>query len=237
MSVVRVADVKKSYMEKGRVTTEALRGVSLTVESGEFMAIAGPSGSGKTTLLNLVGALDVPSAGVVEIDGHDLGTLSANAQADLRRDRIGFVFQAYNLIPVLTAAENAEYVLELRGVHPAERRRRVSALFKVLGLDGLENKRPLEMSGGQQQRVAVARAIAADPAVVLADEPTANLDQVTGRALIELMRVLNREHGVTFVFSTHDPMVLEQADRVVRLVDGLIVSDERKGVPAASVPA
>ena len=228
MNVVRVSDVRKTYAVKGQVVTEALRGVDLEIGQGEFMAIAGPSGSGKTTLLNLIGGLDVPTAGVVEVDGKDLGKLTPNALADLRRDRIGFVFQAYNLIPVLTAAENAEYVLELKGVAAAERKRRVTELFALVGLGGLEDKRPLLMSGGQQQRVAVVRAIAADPAVILADEPTANLDQATGRALIEMMRVLNRERGVTFVFSTHDPMVLDQADRVVRLVDGQVASDERK---------
>jgi putative ABC transport system ATP-binding protein len=233
MSVVRVVDVKKSYVERGTVTTEALRGVELTVESGEFMAIAGPSGSGKTTLLNLLGALDVPTSGLVEVDGRDLGRLSLNELSDLRRDRIGFVFQAYNLIPVLTAAENAEYVMELKGVPAAERRKRVSELFAEMGLGGLERKRPLEMSGGQQQRAAVARAIAAEPAVVLADEPTANLDQVTGKALVEMMRRLNQERGVTFIFSTHDPMVLEQADRVVRLVDGKVAADERKRAPGS----
>ncbi|HCF59842.1 MAG TPA: macrolide ABC transporter ATP-binding protein, partial [Myxococcales bacterium] len=154
MSVVRVAGVKKSYLAKGKVVTEALRGVDLVVEKGEFMAIAGPSGSGKTTLLNLIGALDTPTSGTVEVDGRDLGTLSPNEQADLRRDRIGFVFQAYNLIPVLSAAENAEYVMGLKRVPAAERRRRVAELLAQVGLEGLEEKRPLEMSGGQQQRVA-----------------------------------------------------------------------------------
>ncbi len=228
MSLVKLAEVKKSYAERGKVVTEALRGVDLTVEKGEFMAIAGPSGSGKTTLLNLLGALDVPSSGTVEVEGRDLSKLSINELSDLRRDRIGFVFQAYNLIPVLTAAENAEYVMELKGVPANERHQRIAALFGEMGLAGLETKRPMEMSGGQQQRAAVARAIAAEPAMVLADEPTANLDQANGRALLEMMRRLNRERGVTFIFSTHDPMVLEQADRVVRLVDGKLAGDQRK---------
>jgi len=228
MSVVRVENVTKSYAERGAVTTAALRGVDLSVEPGEFMAIAGPSGSGKTTLLNLIGALDAPTSGEVFIDGTSLCGLSPLALADLRRDRIGFVFQAYNLIPVLSAAENAEYVLQLQRVPRAQRRARVAALFAKLGLATMMDKRPPKMSGGEQQRVAVARAIAAEPAVVLADEPTANLDQAAGRALVEMMHELNRERGVTFVFSTHDPMVLAQADRVVRLVDGKVAADERK---------
>jgi putative ABC transport system ATP-binding protein len=228
MAVVEIVKVVKSYEDHGQVTTAALRGVDLAVEKGEFMAIAGPSGSGKTTLLNLIGALDTPSSGTVRVDGRDLSGMSANQLSDLRRDRIGYVFQSYNLIPVLTAAENAEYVMELKKVPVAERRRRVAELFDKMGLNGLMDTRPPKMSGGQQQRVAVARAIAAEPAVVLADEPTANLDQTTGRALVDLMRLLNRERGVTFIFSTHDPMVLDQADRVVRLVDGVISSDQKK---------
>jgi putative ABC transport system ATP-binding protein len=164
------------------------------------------------------------------VDGLDISRMSRAELADLRRDRIGFVFQAYNLIPVLTARENAEYVLELQGVSSGERRRRVDELFERIGLGPLAGSRPLKMSGGQQQRVAVARAIVSSPAVVLADEPTANLDQHTGAALVDLMRELNRERGVTFIFSTHDPMVLERADRVVRLIDGKIAADERKKV-------
>jgi putative ABC transport system ATP-binding protein len=228
MPVVRLSGVVKDYVESGQVVTRALRGVDLTVEKGEFMALAGPSGSGKTTLLNLLGGLDAPTSGTVEIDGHDLGALSRGALADLRRDRIGFVFQSYNLIPVLTAAENAEYVLDLKGVPERARREKVRALFERMGLSAFFDTRPLKMSGGQQQRVAVARAIVAEPAVVLADEPTANLDQKTGNELVNLMRELNRERGVTFILSSHDPMVLEHADRVVRLVDGKVESDERR---------
>lgn len=222
MAVIEVIGVTKDYVENGRVTTQALRGVDLTVEPGEFMALAGPSGSGKTTLLNLIGALDRPTSGTLRIDGRDIGGLSEKELSDLRRDRIGFVFQAYNLVPVLTAAENAEYVMELQGIGTAERRKRVAELFERMGIKDLLDTRPLKMSGGQQQRVAVARAIASKPAIVLADEPTANLDQATGRSLVELMRELNQEQGVTFVFSTHDPMVLEKAERVVRMVDGKI---------------
>jgi putative ABC transport system ATP-binding protein len=228
MPVIEVIGVSKDYTEKGRAATHALRDVHLTVQSGEFMAIAGPSGSGKTTLLNLLGALDTATSGTIRVDGRDFGELSQAQLSDLRRDRIGFVFQAYNLIPVLSAAENAEYVLELQGVPEPERRRRITALFERMGIGDLADTRPLKMSGGQQQRVAVARAIASEPAIVLADEPTANLDQSTGRELVELMRELNRERGVTFIFSTHDPMVIEQADRIVRLVDGGVKSDERK---------
>ena len=228
MAVVEVENVSRIFEEKGMPPAQALRGVSLKVEKGEFMALAGPSGSGKTTLLNLMGGLDVPSSGEVRVDGRPLSGLSRTELADLRRDRVGFVFQAYNLVPVLTAAENAGYVLELKGLKPAERREKVKALFERIGLGAYLDSRPLKMSGGQQQRVAVARAIVSEPAVVLADEPTANLDQATGAALMDLMHELNHERGITFVFSSHDPMVLERADRLVRLVDGQIVSDERR---------
>lgn len=226
MAVIEVVGVTKDYVEKGRITTRALQGVDMTVEAGEFMALAGPSGSGKTTLLNLIGALDRPTSGTIRIAGRELNGLSERDLSDLRRDHVGFVFQAYNLVPVLTAAENAEYVMELQGISASERRKRVSELFERMGIKDLLDTRPLKMSGGQQQRVAVARAIASKPAIVLADEPTANLDQTTGRALVALMRELNREQGVTFVFSTHDPMVLEQADRVVRMVDGKITTEQ-----------
>ena len=233
MAVIETVDVTKDYLDKGQVTTRALRGVSLTVEKGEFMAIAGPSGSGKTTLLNLIGALDTVTSGSIRVEGREIGGLSQRELSDLRRDRLGFVFQAYNLVPVLTAAENAEYVMELQGRPAAARRRRVAELFEVMGMPHLLDTRPLKMSGGQQQRVAVARAIASEPALILADEPTANLDQATGRSLVELMRLLNRQRGMTFVLSSHDPMVLEQVDRVVRLVDGTVQSDERRAVPGA----
>jgi putative ABC transport system ATP-binding protein len=233
MPVIEVKGLTKDYVDRGQVTTRALRGVDFTVERGEFMAVAGPSGSGKTTLLNLIGALDTATAGTIRVDDHEIGGLSQKELSDLRRDRIGFVFQAYNLIPVLTAAENAEYVMELKGLPARDRHRRIADLFERMGIKELMNTRPLKMSGGQQQRVAVARAIASEPALVLADEPTANLDQATGRALVGLMRDLNRERGITFVFSTHDPMVLEQADRVVRLVDGTVQSDDRKQAAGA----
>ena len=228
MRVIEVDNVTRVYAEKGQTPSHALRGVTLAVERGEFMAFAGPSGSGKTTLLNLIGGLDAPSSGEVRVDGVALSGLSRKALADLRRDRIGFVFQSYNLVPVLTAAENAGYVLELKGVSAKERRDKVEAIFERMGLSPFLDSRPLKMSGGQQQRVAVARAIVSQPAVVLADEPTANLDQATGAALMDLMRELNRERGITFIFSSHDSMVLERADRLVRLVDGLVVTDEKR---------
>jgi len=228
MTAVETRNVTKEYEGAGQAAVRALRGVTLSVADGEFMALAGPSGSGKTTLLNLIGALDAPTTGTVRVAGRDLSGLSRRELADLRRDRIGFIFQSYNLVPVLTAKENAEYVLQLQGVGPRDRTDRVADLFTRLGIGELLDSWPSKMSGGQQQRVAVARAIAPMPAVVLADEPTANLDQAAGRSLVALMRTLNQERGITFVFSTHDPMVLEQADRVVTLVDGRIAGDERR---------
>jgi len=217
----------KVYDTRG-VVTRALDGIDLTVEEGEFAALAGPSGSGKTTLLNMLGGLDVPDQGVVRLDGEDYGTLGAPALADLRLHKLGFVFQAYNLIPVFSALENVEFVMELQGVAAQERRARATEVLEQVGLAGLGAKRPLEMSGGQQQRVAVARSIASRPRLVLADEPTANLDSTTARSLLELMAQLNREHRITFLFSTHDPLVMEAAGRVVRLQDGRVVADERK---------
>ncbi len=227
MAIVSVRGVTREY-QQGNLTVKALRGVDLDVESGEFTALMGPSGSGKTTLLNLIGGLDVPTAGSVTVDGHELSALSAGALSDLRLHRLGFIFQAYNLIPVLSAYENAEFVLLMRGMPEKERKERVMGTLASVGLQGMEHRRPNELSGGQQQRVAVARAIAGEPALVLADEPTANLDSTTGHDLIELMSKLNRELGITFVFATHDPKVMEAARRVVRLVDGHIDEDIRK---------
>ncbi len=225
--IVRVTNLTKNYWQ-GNVEVPAVRGLSLTVAKGEFMAVSGPSGSGKSTTLNIIGALDEPTSGSVFLEGKDLCTLSRSALSRLRRDRIGFVFQAYNLIPVLTAYENAEIVLSLQGVEARERRDRVMALLAEVGLEGMEHRRPDELSGGQQQRVAIARAIVANPAVVLADEPTANVDSETADRLLSIMEKLNRDHGVTFIFSTHDPKVMERALRNVRLMDGRIASDERK---------
>jgi len=225
--IVELDQVTKSYRQ-GSVDVPALRGLSLTVRHGEFTALSGPSGSGKTTTLNLIGALDRPSSGRVVVEGRELGGLSRTALSHLRRDRIGFVFQAYNLVPVLTAYENAEIVLALRGEPFAIRRKTVMELLAAVGLEGLEHRRPDQLSGGQQQRVAIARAIAARPAVVLADEPTANVDSETAERLLDLMEQLNRDRGVTFIFSTHDPRVMGRARRNVRLVDGRLEHDETR---------
>ncbi len=224
MSLIEIVGLTKTYTQ-GAVAVHALRGVDLVIEKGEFTALMGPSGSGKSTLLHLIGGLDAPSAGVVRVEGRDLAAMTSSERSDLRRERLGFIFQAYNLIPVLSARENVEFVMVLQGIPAAERRRRADAALAAVGLSGLEDRRPNQLSGGQQQRVAVARAMAPDPAVVLADEPTANLDSKTGAELLELMGQLNRDHGVTFVFATHDPKVMEAARRVVRLVDGCVVED------------
>ena len=224
---VRTWDLWKTYAQQPE-PVHAVRGVTLAIESGEFVAMAGPSGSGKTTLLNLLGGLTRPTRGRVEVAGRDLGALSDRELSRLRLERIGFVFQAYNLLPVLTALENAEFTLLQRGVPEAERRRRVEALFAEIGIAGLEDRKPGKLSGGQQQRVAVARAVVADPTIVLADEPTANLDSVSSDALLEVMERLNHEHGTTFVFATHDPRVMERAHRLIRLVDGAVERDERR---------
>jgi len=229
--IVELHDVTKTY-KQGALEVHALRGLDLRVEAGEFTAICGPSGSGKTTALNLIGALDVPTSGRVLVEGRDLSTLSRRQLSHLRRDRIGFVFQAYNLMPVLSAYENAELVLSLQGVAEVERHERVLALLAEVGLEGLEHRRPDELSGGQQQRVAIARAIASNPAVVLADEPTANVDSENAERLLDIMEQLNVERGVTFLFSTHDPRVMERARRVVRIVDGRVERDERDEVRA-----
>ncbi len=225
--IISLTDVTRVYRQ-GSVDIHALRGLTLEIEPGEFTAVCGPSGSGKTTTLNLIGALDSVTSGSIALEGRELGNLNKKELSALRRDRIGFVFQAYNLMPVLTAYENAEMVLWVQGVDAATRRERVMDLLDQVGLKGLEDRRPSELSGGQQQRVAIARAIASNPAVVLADEPTANVDSETAETLLGLMETLNRDQGVTFLFSTHDPQVMERARRVVRLVDGGVASDERR---------
>ena len=223
-TVINISNVTKDYRQ-GELDVHALRGVSLTIEKGEFIAICGPSGSGKSTLLNLIGALDSPTTGTITVDGQDLSSLGRQGRSHLRRDRIGFVFQAYNLMPVLSAYENAESVLALQGVPEKERREIVMTVLKDVGLEGLEDRRPDQLSGGQQQRVAIARAIASNPTVVLADEPTANVDSETAESLLNLMENLNQKRGVTFVFSTHDHRVMERAKRIVQLVDGKIARD------------
>jgi len=226
--VVEIKDLVKTY-HQGTIEVPALRGLTLSVRKGEFLAICGPSGSGKTTTLNLVGALDEPTSGTILLEGQDLGKLGRSALSRLRRDRIGFVFQAYNLVPVLTAYENAEIVMALQGVKASKRRERVMGLLAEVGLKGMEHRRPDQLSGGQQQRVAIARAIAANPAVVLADEPTANVDSETAERLLGLMEGLNRDSGVTFIFSTHDTKVMARARRIITMVDGRVAGDETRG--------
>ncbi len=224
MALVKVVNVTKVY-RVGRVETHALRGVSFELQPGEFTALAGPSGSGKTTLLNLIGGLDAPTQGEIEVAGEKLHTLSANDLADFRLKTLGFVFQTYNLIEVLTALENVEFPLLLQRVPARERRQRAQEALAQVGLAEYLHRKPQELSGGQQQRVAVARALVTRPRLVLADEPTANLDSQTGLHLIRLMEQLNRDLGITFLFSTHDPKVLEAARRVIRLRDGHVVED------------
>jgi putative ABC transport system ATP-binding protein len=211
---------------QGDNEVRAMNDVSLRLERGEFVALAGPSGSGKTTLLNVAGGLDRPDAGRVIVGGQDLGELSAAGLARLRLEHVAYVFQGYNLVPVLSAEENAEFILLLRGMPRAARRARVRALLGKVGLAGLEDRRPAQLSGGQQQRVAVVRAIVAEPTLVLADEPTANLDSATAGALLDVMEALHHELKSTFLFSTHDPRVMERAHRLIRMRDGRIESDE-----------
>ncbi len=224
-AAVLLEDVTRVY-QQGLVQVHALRGLTLTVKKGEFTAVCGPSGSGKTTMLNIVGALDRPTSGRVMVEGRDLSQLSRRDRSLVRRDRIGFVFQAYNLVPVLSAYEERGARALGAGSGLRERRERVMALLAEVGLEGMEERMPSELSGGQQQRVAIARAIAPEPAVVLADEPTANVDSETADKLLGIMEKLNLDHGVTFIFSTHDPRVMERARRLVRLVDGAVDSDE-----------
>jgi putative ABC transport system ATP-binding protein len=222
-AIVETRNLTKTF-GRGEVAVKALQGVNLEIAAGEFTAMAGPSGSGKSTLLNMIGCLDSPTSGDVLIEGVNTAKLREKQLSDLRRDRIGFIFQSFNLIPVMTALENAEYTLMLQGKAVKERRALVKVLFQRIGLNGMEKRFPHQLSGGQQQRVAIARAVVAAPALVLADEPTANVDTDTGRSLIDLMLRLNEEQGVTFLISTHDPTVMERARRLVQLRDGKIVS-------------
>ncbi len=225
--MITVTNVQKQYQD-GDTTVHALRGVSLSIEQGEFLSIAGPSGSGKTTLLNLIGCIDTATAGDITIDGRTVAGCGKRELAAIRREKLGFIFQSFNLIPVLTAFENVAFSLTLTGTPDAEARERTMAILDEVGLAGMEERRPSQLSGGQQQRVAVARALVKEPTVVLADEPTANLDSRTGHAILELMVEMNRRHNTTFIFSTHDQMVMDYARRLTMLHDGEIVSDERR---------
>lgn len=214
------------HFGQGDTLVNALTDANLTINKGEFTAIIGPSGSGKSTLLQLIGGLDTPTSGEVLLDNKHISQMTGTELSDFRRDHIGFIFQAYNLIPVLSAKENIEYIMLLQGISAQERAKRVSAIMHDVGLEGLENRRPAQLSGGQQQRVAVARAMVSEPSIILADEPTANLDSKTGIELLDMMKTLNEEQKMTFVFSTHDPKIMERAKRIIRLEDGCIVDDE-----------
>jgi len=226
MEVVKIENVTRSY-KIGKLETQALRGVNLSIEDGEFTALVGPSGSGKTTLLQMIGCLDQPTSGHVYINNKDVTSLNRNQRADMRRGTIGFIFQFFALIPTLTAYENVEMPLLLNGHSPKERKERVMDLLKAVDLTDRANNRPDQLSGGQQQRIAVARALASNPKLILADEPTANLDTTNGQQVMEIMKKLNKETGVTFVFATHDPRVIGYAQRVVTLQDGLITKDNK----------
>jgi putative ABC transport system ATP-binding protein len=228
MNIVECIDVKKTYRQ-GKVEVKALNGVSLSIREGGFIALAGPSGSGKTTMLNIIGGLDSPDSGSIKVNGNLLGEMTQSELASMRLNSVGFVFQAYNLIPVLSALENVEFVMLLQGVPAKERRERAKAMLDDVGLTGMHDRRPAELSGGQQQRVAVARAIVSAPSIVLADEPTANLDSKTGKGLLEMMREMNEGKNVTFVFSTHDQMVMDYARRLIYIRDGQVAGDEIRG--------
>ena len=226
MEVVKIENVTRTY-QIGKLETHALRGVSLSINSGEFTALVGPSGSGKTTLLQMIGCLDQPTSGRVTVDGKEVTSLNRNQRADMRKGHIGFIFQFFALIPTLTAYENVEMPLLLNGHSPKERRDRVMELLSAVDLTDRANNRPDQLSGGQQQRIAIARALAPKPALILADEPTANLDTENGKQVMEIMKKLNQETGETFVFATHDPRVINYASRVVTLEDGVIVKDSQ----------
>lgn len=225
--IIVTEEIRKSYRDNG-VEVPAVRGVSLGIEAGEFTAIVGPSGSGKTTFLNIISGLDTPTAGKVWLRGRLLSEMKGTELSDFRRDHIGFIFQAYNLIPVLTVEENVEYIMLLQGVLKEERHERVMKILREVGLEEYAGRLPSKLSGGQQQRVAIARAMVSGPDLILADEPTANLDSRTGAELLDMMRDLNQKTGMTFLFSTHDVMIMERASRVITLKDGVIASDELK---------
>ncbi|MBO75950.1 MAG: macrolide ABC transporter ATP-binding protein [Gemmatimonadetes bacterium] len=226
-TAVRTTNLWKIYPQEPD-PVEAVRDISIKIETGDFVAMAGPSGSGKTTMLNMIGGLTRPSQGQISIGDQEITEMTDKDLAQLRLEHIGFVFQSYNLLPVLTALENAEFTLLLSGIPKDERRKRVLELFNKIGLSGLEDRKPGKLSGGQQQRVAVARAVVANPALILADEPTANLDSKASADLLDVMERLNQDHGTTFLFSTHDPRVMERSRRLITLVDGQIESDKRQ---------
>jgi len=225
--MIEIVNIHKEY-SNGETKIQALNNVSLNIDKGEFMSIAGPSGSGKTTLLNMIGCIDTLTSGSITIDGAKLSGLKTKERTLLRREKIGFIFQSFNLIPVLTASENVALALALLKMRDAEIRARVSALLDAVGLSGMGGRKPAELSGGQQQRVAIARALIKEPRLVLADEPTANLDSENGEAILELMYELNQKYGATFIFSTHDKMVMDRAKRLVRMHDGKVVDDTRQ---------
>lgn len=224
MNIVTADNIKKSYFQ-GKVKVPALRGITVSVEKSQFMAIAGPSGSGKTTMLNIIGGIDTPDSGTIVVDNNKYSQMKQSRLAQLRLHKIGFVFQAYNLIPVLSAEENVEYIMMLQGQPAKERKQKARAILDDVGLEGKYKRKPSQLSGGQQQRVAVARAIVSNPAIVLADEPTANLDSQTGESLLNMMKKMNQEKKVTFIFSTHDNMVMDYAKRLVKVKDGQIEDD------------
>ena len=227
MKIIEIKNLHKVYTDNS-VSVNALNGINLEFEEGEFSAIVGPSGSGKTTLLNIIGGLDDATQGTVVIDNVEINQLSARKLTDFRMKNIGFVFQAYNLIPVLTAGENVEFIMQLQGTGKKERENRTRELLQAVGLGEMTDRRPTKLSGGQQQRVAVARALASKPKFVLADEPTANLDSKSTENLLDIMEQLNKEEKITFIFSTHDARVVAKARRVITLEDGKIVSDVKK---------
>lgn len=227
MNIVKCVEIEKKY-KQGKVEVQALKGVSLSIEKGEFTALAGPSGSGKTTILNLMGGLDLPDSGTITVDGSNFEHMNQSQLAELRLHKVGFIFQSYNLIPVLSAVENVEYVMLLQGVDGPERRKRAKSILDEVGLGELYNRRPAELSGGQQQRVAVARAIVSNPSIVLADEPTANLDSKTGTGLLKIMKDMNEKKNVTFIFSTHDQRVMNYAKRLIKIRDGMVADDITK---------
>jgi putative ABC transport system ATP-binding protein len=227
MNIVECTDVKKTYRQD-KLEVRALNGVTISIKTGSFVALAGPSGSGKTTMLNIIGGLDTADSGRVIVDGNVLEEMTQSDLANLRLHNVGFVFQAYNLIPVLSALENVEFVMLLQGIPADERRERAAAILDDVGLEDMYHRRPAELSGGQQQRVAVARAIVSSPSIVLADEPTANLDSKTGKGLLEMMKQMNEKRNATFVFSTHDKMVMDYARRLILIRDGLIADDQIK---------